>query len=171
MKQTLIATGLFCIMLAGTARAEQSMLARVTVYWAQGGSGSDKWTRNHQAATRVRLRSGHCAVDPQRIPYGSRVTLPDGTLVAVDTGKHVRSRRAARRSGRSAAERNAIVIDRFFETKTQALRWARTNPQFMMVRVHAPNESIGAARSAATSGRVIATKAAPPLNQRAVARR
>ena len=137
--------------LAGAAKAEQSMLARVTVYWATGGSGSDKWTRNHQTATRVRLRSGHCAVDPRRIPYGSKVTLPDATLVAVDTGKHVRTRRAARRAGRSAAERDAIVIDRFFETKKQALRWARQHPHFMMVRVQSPNERIRIASGTATA--------------------
>ena len=118
------------------------MLARVTVYWASGGSGSDHWTRKHIAASGARLRNGHCAVDPRRIPYGSRVTLPDGTLIAVDTGGAVRSRRAARLAGRSASERNAIVIDRFFETKAQALAWAKRNPQFISVRVSPPNERL-----------------------------
>jgi hypothetical protein len=78
-------------------------------------------------------------VDPRKIPYGSRVTLPDGTLLAVDTGGAVRSRKAARLSGRTAMERNAIVIDRFFETKQQALSWARRNPYFMFVRISPPN--------------------------------
>jgi len=116
------------------------MLARVTVYWASGGSGSDHWTRNHIAASGPRLRIGHCAVDPRKIPYGSRVTLPDATLIAVDTGSAVRSRRAARLSGRSSAERNAIVIDRFFETKAQAMAWSRRHPHFMTVRVSSPND-------------------------------
>ena len=118
------------------------MLARVTVYWASGGSGSDPWTRKHVAASGARLRDGHCAVDPRRIPYKSRVVLPDATLTAVDTGGAVRSRHAARKSGRSSAERNAIVIDRFFETKAQAVAWARKNPEFMMVRVFSPNENL-----------------------------
>ncbi|HEX8281388.1 MAG TPA: hypothetical protein VF551_08425, partial [Chthoniobacterales bacterium] len=77
----------------------------------------------------------------RRIPYGSKIILPDATLTAVDTGGHVRSRRAARRIGRSKAERNAIVIDRFFETKRQALAWAKKHPHFMTVRVISPNES------------------------------
>jgi 3D (Asp-Asp-Asp) domain-containing protein len=114
---------------------EHSLLARVTVYWASGGGGSDPWTRQHKCATGARLRTGHCAVDPRRIPYGSKVVLPDGALVAVDTGSAVRSRKAARYSGRTSSERNAIVIDRFFETKRQALSWANAHPQFMNVRV------------------------------------
>ena len=113
---------LFLLLLAPASQAvEQSILARVTVYWASGGKGSDPWTRRHICSTGARLRAGHCAVDPRRIPYGSRVTFPDGTLVAVDTGGAVRSRKAARALGRTASERNAIVIDRFFETKQQAL--------------------------------------------------
>jgi 3D (Asp-Asp-Asp) domain-containing protein len=123
---------------AGFAR-EQSVLARVTVYWASGGAGSDHWTRRHIGASGARLQAGHCAVDPRRIPYGSKVILPDGTLVAVDTGSAVRSRKAARRLGRNAVERNAIVIDRFFETKQQALSWARRNPYFMFVRISPPD--------------------------------
>jgi 3D (Asp-Asp-Asp) domain-containing protein len=135
MKRLLIIAGVVSLLSAAAFAAEQSMLARVTVYWASGGSGSDQWTRKHQAATSVRLRSGHCAVDPRRIPYGSKVILPDATLTAVDTGGHVKSRRAARQIGRSSAQRSAIVIDRFFETKGQALAWAKTHPHFMTVRV------------------------------------
>ena len=66
------------------------------------------------------------------------MTLPDGTLLAVDTGSAVRSRKAARLSGRTAPERNAIVIDHFFDTKEKALAWAKANPHFMMVRVRTP---------------------------------
>ncbi len=118
---------------------EQSLLARVTVYWASGGRGSDSYTRRHQCSTGVRLRVGHCAVDPRRIPYGSKVVLPDGVFTAVDTGGAVVSRKAARRSGRTASERNALVIDRFFETKRQALSWANAHPEFMTVQVIPPN--------------------------------
>ena len=138
--KTFLTAFIFTILLApaGFAR-EQSVLARVTVYWASGGKGSDHWTRRHIAATGARLRAGHCAVDPRRIPYGSKVTLPDGTLIAADTGSAVRNRKAARRLGRTALERNAIVIDRFFETKQQALSWAARNPYFMFVRISPPN--------------------------------
>jgi hypothetical protein len=85
------------------------------------------------------LHQGHCAVDPKKIPYGSRVVLPDGSaLSAVDTGSAVRNRKAARRSGRTNYERNAIVIDKFFETKSQALAWANSNPPFVSVKVVPP---------------------------------
>jgi 3D (Asp-Asp-Asp) domain-containing protein len=142
----IIAAGLFLLLAPGVSAREhsgreRSVLARITVYWASGGGGSDRWTRRHQCATGARLRAGHCAVDPRRIPYGSKVTLPDGPLLAVDTGSAVISRKAARRSGRTALERNAIVIDRFFETKRQALNWASRNPSFMLVQVSPPGSS------------------------------
>jgi len=139
MKRFFIAVALIFLVEPAAFAREQSILARVTVYWASGGGGSDQWTRRHQCATGARLRAGHCAVDPRRIPYGSKVTLPDSTLLAVDTGSAVRSRKAARRSGRTAVERNALVVDRFFETKRQALSWAKRNPYFMVVRVSPPN--------------------------------
>ena len=80
-------------------KAADAVLARITVYWASGGAGSDSDTRNHRCATGARLRNGHCAVDPRRIPFGSRILLPTGeTLAAVDTGTAVRNRKAARLS-------------------------------------------------------------------------
>lgn len=139
MKRFLIAFILLLPLAPSGFAREQSILARVTVYWASGGKGSDRWTRRHICSTGARLQAGHCAVDPRRIPYGSRVTLPDGALLAVDTGSAVRSRKAARLSGRTALERNALVIDRFFETKQQALSWAGRNPYFMFVRISPPN--------------------------------
>lgn len=140
----LLAPFLFITLFSSPAFAalarENPTMARVTVYWARGGSGSDRWTRQHQCSTGARLREGHCAVDPRKIPYGSQVVLPDGTkLQAVDTGSAVRTRRAARLSGRTAVERNAIVIDRFFETKRQALAWASRNPMFVPVQIARPN--------------------------------
>ena len=117
---------------------EQSMLARVTVYWAKGGTGSDRFTRQHKCATGIRLRAGHCAVDPRRIPYGSQIIFADGRFTAVDTGTAVINRKAARLSGRTRSEQNAPVIDRFFETKAQAEKWEKTHSPFMMVRVISP---------------------------------
>jgi 3D (Asp-Asp-Asp) domain-containing protein len=136
---------LVLLLLLGVATAngstrDNSLLARVTVYWANGGRGADRYTRQHKSATGLRLKKGHCAVDPKKIPYGSRVVLPDGTaLSAVDTGSAVRNRKAARRSGRTPHERDAIVIDKFFETKSQALAWANSNPPFVNVKVVPPN--------------------------------
>ena len=141
MKGLIIIVTAFLVTPFAVAREQSKpQLARVTVYWASGGGGSDRLTRQHKAATGCRLRDGHCAVDPRHIPYGSKVVLADGsTLAAVDTGTAVRNRKAARKSGRTASERNAVVIDRFFETKSQALKWAKTHPLFMPIQVVAPN--------------------------------
>jgi hypothetical protein len=146
---------------------EQSLLARVTVYWASGGEGSDASTRAHKCSTGVRLRSGHCAVDPKKIPYGSKVIFPDATCLAVDTGRDVVNRKAARRSGRTATERSAIVIDRFFETKRQAMAWANANPHFMTLRVLSPNEQFAESKQPVPNARhsspVIARKKDQPV--------
>lgn len=131
------------LLLASTASAfEQPLLARVTVYWARGGHGSDRYTRQHRCATGTRLRGGHCAVDPRRIPYGSKLLFPDGIFTAADTGTAVLNRKAARLSGRSAAERNALVVDRFFETRQEALAWANSHPPFMSLQVARPDDPI-----------------------------
>jgi 3D (Asp-Asp-Asp) domain-containing protein len=165
--KTIIHTFLFLLLFAPVSRAmEQSVLARVTVYWASGGKGSDQWTRRHICSTGARLRVGHCAVDPRRIPYGSKITFPDGTFVAVDTGSAVRSRKAARLSGRTASERNAIVIDRFFETKQQALSWARRNPYFMFVRISTPNMRSGSSFTQPQKSAQAMTVIVPPSPSR-----
>jgi len=114
--------------------AEQTVLARITVYWHKSGSGE------HACWNGARLRTGHCAVDPRKIPYGTQVLFPDLACLAVDTGPDVVNRRASRACGRTASERNALVIDRFFETKREALAWAGAHPHFMTVRI-VPKES------------------------------
>jgi 3D (Asp-Asp-Asp) domain-containing protein len=119
---------------------EHSALARVTVYWHGQGSGA------HAAWNGAPLRDGHCAVDPKKIPYGSHVVFHDAECVAVDSGPAVVNRKAARSCGRSAAERNAIVIDRFFDTKQKALAWAKANPHFMVVQVRTPDTETSARR-------------------------
>jgi 3D (Asp-Asp-Asp) domain-containing protein len=156
----LIPLFLFLLTLPAFAK-DDSRLARVTVYWASGGSGSDRNTRNHRCATGTRLRAGHCAVDPRHIPYGSRVLLPNGeTLAAVDTGSAVRNRKAARIGGRTAFEKQALVIDRFFETKGQALAWANSHPAFMPIRILRPNSATAAVMPA---NRVAAGKQAEKI--------
>ncbi len=131
MKALLMTFG-FALLLAPSVLArEESLLARITVYWP--GEGQLRACSNG-----ARLRSGHCAVDPKRIPYGSRVLFPDAACVAVDSGPAVVSRKAARVAGRTASQRNAIVIDRFFESKEEALSWESRHPHFMTVRVVSP---------------------------------
>lgn len=111
---------------------EQSTLACITVYWHGEGSGE------HAAWNGAWLREGNCAVDPKKIPYGSRVVFADAECVAVDSGPSVVNRKAARSCGRNVAERNAIVIDRFFDTRQKAFAWARAHSHFMTVRILRP---------------------------------
>ena len=111
--------------------AEQPTLVRVTTYWREEGQFRAAWNG-------ARLRNGHCAVDPKKIHYGSRILLEDEELIAVDTGPAVVSRKAARLSGRNETERNAVVIDRYFETKSQAVAWEKSHPHFMKMRVLRP---------------------------------
>ena len=131
MKLFYILIFLLSLASAGFAR-EESVLARVTSYWVgEGETGK-------YASTGGRLRLGHCAVDPKRIPYGSKVVFPDGTFTAVDTGPAVISRKAARACGRTASQLKAIVVDRFFESKRAAMAWTNANPHFMTLQVVRP---------------------------------
>ena len=133
MKGLLTAVGLIWIFACQAFGGEHSALARVTVYWHGEGSGANA------AWDGARLSEGDCAVNPKKIPYGSKVVFHDADCLAVDSGPDVINRKAARLCGRNAAERNAIVIDRFFDTKERALAWAKANPHFMMVRVRTPD--------------------------------
>ena len=132
-------TIVFLLTLVTTAIArEESILARVTCYWAEEG--------HKYASTGKRLHSGHCAVDPKRIPYGSQVIFPDRTCTAVDTGSAVVSRKAARLCGRTGSQLNALVIDRFFETKREAVDWSNANPHFMRLQIIRPGSQSEPAR-------------------------
>jgi 3D (Asp-Asp-Asp) domain-containing protein len=117
------------------AAREQVMLARVTAYWHSPGS------KERIAASGPLLRDGHCAVDPKKIPYGSKIVLPDDQLIAVDTGPAVVQRIAARHSGRTPAQRKAIVVDRYFESRREAQSWAASHPHLMTVRVDSPERA------------------------------
>jgi len=130
----LIITVWFGLLFACQAFAsEYSVFARITVYWHREGSGE------HASWNGVRLRSGHCAVDPKKIPYASKVFFPDAACLAVDSGPGVVNRKAARSCGRNATERNAIVIDRFFDSKQEALAWSEAHPHFMTMRIVTPD--------------------------------
>jgi hypothetical protein len=111
----------------------KTVLARVTFYTPDDEFGD-------LAATGVRLRPlRHCAVDPDRIPFGSQIYVPGiGTLTAVDTGTAVKSRKAARLSGRTAAERQALVIDVFVADADDLDDWNRRTPDFCKVQILHP---------------------------------
>ena len=133
MKRLIMAIGLISLFACQALAREHSALARVTVYWPGEGSAANA------AWNGARLSEGHCAVNPKKIPYGSKVAFRDAECLAVDTGPDVVNRKAARLCGRNHSERNAIVIDRFFHTKEKALAWVKANPHFMVVRVRTPD--------------------------------
>ncbi len=137
MKGSITAVAFGLLFACQAFSAEHSVLARVTIYWRGEGSGE------HASWNGARLREGHCAVDPKRIPYGSKVVFPDAACVVVDSGPAVVNRKAARSCGQTTAERNAIVIDRFFDTKQKALAWAKAHPRFMTVRILTPGTRQG----------------------------
>lgn len=116
-----------------------SRLARVTVYWPEEG---DFYTRNRQSSTGVRLRDGHCAVDPEVIPYGSVVHIPSlGPLLAVDTGSAVISRRAAKNAAQTPEQRRAIVIDVFCSSRAKAKALIERIEHFAVVTWQPPERS------------------------------
>src|SRR2546430_15603826 len=107
-------TVMFLLSLASAALArEESVLARVTSYWAGEGP--------KYASTGRRLCAGHCAVDPKRIPYGSKVVFPDRACTAIDTGPAVIMRKAAPLCGGEAGQLQTIVGDRIFLKKREGI--------------------------------------------------
>ena len=142
MKGLIVTVGLGLLVACQPLTSQRSTLARVTVYWRSEGSGE------HASLSGALLREAHCAVDPKKIPYGSKVVFPDATCLAVDSGPDVVNRKAARLSGRNASERNAIVIDRFFDTKQKALAWEKGHPHFMTVQILTPDTKQGTERVA-----------------------
>src|ERR1700681_1495918 len=98
MRYLSITIGFAFLFAAPVFAAENTLVARITVYWP--GESQLRACSNG-----ARLRAGHCAVDPKRIPFGSHVLFPDATCTAVDSGPAVVSRKAARVTGRTALQR------------------------------------------------------------------
>jgi 3D (Asp-Asp-Asp) domain-containing protein len=106
-------------------------LARLTAYWASEG---DYYTERMISATGVHLHDGHCAVDPSIFPYGSVVEIAGvGKYLAVDTGSAVISRTAAREAAHNERERNALVIDLFFESRRDGEEFAASGPKYATI--------------------------------------
>lgn len=115
----------------------EGRLARLTAYWAGEG---DYYTGRGMSSTGIHLHEGHCAVDPHIIPYGSEVEIAGvGTYLAVDTGSAVISRTAARETGHNSEERNALVIDLYFESRRGGEKFASNGPKYASITWHAPS--------------------------------
>jgi 3D (Asp-Asp-Asp) domain-containing protein len=115
-------------------------LARLTAYWP--GEAGDPYTVHHESSTGIHLHVGHCAVDPNIIPYGSVVEIPGvGEFLAVDTGSAVVARTAALRAGVNTAERGALVIDLFFEHACDGERFASESPKFVDIKWWTPSSA------------------------------
>ena len=125
--------GLLIVAPLAQAAEPSTTLVRVTTYCREEG-------QPHAASNGARLQNGHCAVDPKKIPYGSKIILEGEQLTAVDTGPAVVSRKAARLSGRNRAEKEALVVDRYFETRSQAVAWEKSHPHFMKIQIVAPGK-------------------------------
>ena len=122
-----------------TDTVSNGRLARVTAYWAGEG---DYYTSHGLSSTGIRLHDGHCAVDPRIIPYGSVVKIAGvGSYVAVDTGSAVISREAAREIGHTSEERNALVVDLFFESRHDGEHFAASGPKFASITWEAPRSA------------------------------
>lgn len=94
MKRLVMTAGLMLSFACQPFASDRTALARVTVYWPNEGSGrSAAWNG-------AQLREDHCAVDPKKVPYGSKVIFNDGECKAIDTGPDVVTRKAAQSSGR-----------------------------------------------------------------------
>lgn len=112
-------------------------LGRVTAYWAGEG---DYYTRRLISATGVRLHDGHCAVDPRIIPYGSVVEIAGvGKFLAVDTGSAVVARQAAREAAHTSEERDALVIDLFFESRKAGKAFVANAPKYASISWWTPS--------------------------------
>ena len=114
-------------------------LARLTAYWSGEG---DYYTGRGMSSTGVHLHDGHCAVDPRIIPYGSVVEIAGlGKYLAVDTGSAVISREAAKETGHNSEERNALVIDLYFESRRDGERFAASGPKYAPITWSSPRST------------------------------
>jgi 3D (Asp-Asp-Asp) domain-containing protein len=102
---------------------------RLTAYWARG-SGTDSWSAKRQSSTGATLKPNRSvAVDPKIIPYFSKLYIPNlGFRFAHDTGTDVIRKKASK--GKYP------VVDIFFMTEKEAMRFVNNNPKIVKVAVY-----------------------------------
>jgi 3D (Asp-Asp-Asp) domain-containing protein len=112
---------------ANTAKKE--IKVRLTAYWAKG-SGTDSWSARRQSSTGATLKPNRSvAVDPRIIPYFSKLYIPNlGFRFAHDTGTDVIKKKAS--------HGQYPVVDIFFMTEKEAMRFVNNNPKVVKVAVY-----------------------------------
>lgn len=98
----------------------------------------DPWTKRGLTSTGAPLlyatkhQAGTIGVDPCIISYGSAIMVPTHNdpefYIGGDTGGAVINRRAARRSGKTAKERRAIVVDCFRKREPMKYAYIKVAP-------------------------------------------
>lgn len=108
---------------------KKEIKVRLTAYWAKG-SDTDSWSAKRQSSTGATLKPNKSvAVDPKIIPFFSKVYIPNlGMRVAHDTGTDVIRKKAS--GGKYP------VIDIFFMTEKEAMRFVNNNPKIVKVAIY-----------------------------------
>jgi 3D (Asp-Asp-Asp) domain-containing protein len=112
-----------------TNTPKKEIKVRLTAYWARG-SGTDSWSARRQSSTGATLKPNKSvAVDPKIIPYFSRLYIPHlGFRFAHDTGTDVIRKKAS--------HGKYPVVDIFFLTEKEAMRFVNNNPKIVKVAVY-----------------------------------
>jgi len=109
--------------------AKKEIKVRLTAYWAKG-SGTDSWSAKRQSSTGATLKPNRSvAVDPKIIPYFSKLYIPNlGFRFAHDTGTDVIRKKAS--------HGKYPIVDIFFMTEKEAMRFVNNNPKIVKVAVY-----------------------------------
>jgi len=112
-----------------TNTPKKEIKVRLTAYWARG-SDTDSWSAKRQSSTGATLKPNKSvAVDPRIIPYFSRLYIPNlGFRFAHDTGTDVIRKKAS--------HGKYPVVDIFFMTEKEAMRFVNNNPKIVKVAVY-----------------------------------
>jgi 3D (Asp-Asp-Asp) domain-containing protein len=108
---------------------KKEIKVRLTAYWAKG-SDTDSWSAKRQSSTGATLKPNKSvAVDPRIIPYFSKLYIPNlGFRFAHDTGTDVIRKKAS--------HGQYPVVDIFFMTEKEAMRFVNNNPKVVKVAVY-----------------------------------
>jgi 3D (Asp-Asp-Asp) domain-containing protein len=112
-----------------TNTPKKEIKVRLTAYWAKG-SDTDSWSAKRQSSTGATLKPNKSvAVDPRIIPYFSKLYIPNlGFRFAHDTGTDVIRKKAS--------HGQYPVVDIFFLTEKEAMRFVNNNPKIVKVAVY-----------------------------------